>query len=515
MRRHDRSLWRDTKSLSNRYGESSDTPLSNALISTVHIPSPILKSHNIEILISSLNISPNASSPLSIQELYELALAPTAETPKSFQGAVQYVLYPVHKAIIVADGLADSLSLGRYLPGRDGKSPNDFGAVQIALDLRGSVQSNPTEGVENVAVLNMEKAAEALALFRESTDNGTAYEQGWFSSGMPAVTNWLAQGVEAKAAGISPAVSSLTRAVLDQATANIMLEKSSKLQELSAQFVPHHVRQPLDDATKAWALRGHTELRNQLDIAFASENWAKLRWWKLLWRVDDVSMFTSEVLERNWLVQAEKGLIWLAGRGTEAGVFNAPRPSLNQTSTLGAPGIGTGFESLRTEGSMPARPSDLGAAAAAAAASPWPTELSTARATLQATTVPVLQSTAQSLVMQSVTITTVTAALSGLLFTSGYATSLYECGAVAAFGLVWSLRRLQKRWEQSKDEWEGEIREAGRVVLKDTEEQIQTAIRTGGQAPVDTEGDEERRVAQQALDEAKSALEEVSPLRKK
>lgn len=481
----------------------------------MHIPSPTLKRLNLEILVSSLNIPSSSSPPLSVEELYELALAPTAETPKSFHGSVSYVLYPVHKAVIVADGLKDCLSLGQYLPSKGLEISNGSGAVQIALNLPSSLLGG-ADGTfaKNVAVLDMKEAAKALNIFRESTENGTAYEKGWFSSGMPAVTKWMAQGAEGYETNISPAVAGLTKAILDQTTANISSERHSKSQELSNLLVPLHVRRPLGDATSAWALRGHTELREQLDIAFASRNWAKLRWWKLLWRVDDVSMFTSEVLERNWLVQTEKGLIWLAGRGTEAGIFSTPPPSGHLTSTLGALGTGQGFESLRTEGEMPARTSDAGAAAAAAAAIPWPTELSTARATLQATTVPVLQTKAQSLVMQSMSITTVSAALSGLLFVSEFATSLYEAGAVAALGLVWSLRRLQKRWEQEKDKWEAEIREAGRVVLKDTEEQIQNAIRTGGQAPIDTEGDEERAIAMKAVEEARSALEAVVASRK-
>ena len=46
---------------------------------------------------------------------------------------------------------------------------------------------------------------------------------------------------------------------------------------------------------------------------------------------------------------------------------------------------------------------------------------------------------------------------------------LYEAGAVAAFGLVWSLRRMQKKWETARKFWEGEVREEGRKAVRAVE----------------------------------------------
>lgn len=66
--------------------------------------------------------------------------------------------------------------------------------------------------------------------------------------------------------------------------------------------------------------------------------------------------------------------------------------------------------------------------------------------------------------MESTSFSALTSALGGLMYLSSF--GLYESGAVAAFGIVWSLRRLQKKWETAREYWQSEIREEGRKAVR-------------------------------------------------
>jgi hypothetical protein len=96
-----------------------------------------------------------------------------------------------------------------------------------------------------------------------------------------------------------------------------------------------------------------------------------------------------------------------------------------------------------------------------------------------------------------------------LAYISVSTTTIYEAGVVVAFGVVWSMRRLQKKWEQARKFWEGEVREEGRVALKETEENLRTIIRTGERAESLEEDVEERKIASKAVEEAREALERL------
>lgn len=41
---------------------------------------------------------------------------------------------------------------------------------------------------------------------------------------------------------------------------------------------------------------------------------------------------------------------------------------------------------------------------------------------------------------------------------------------MAALGIVYSLGRMQKKWETARDFWEGEVREEGRKAIRAAEE---------------------------------------------
>ncbi|RDJ93213.1 hypothetical protein B4Q13_23445, partial [Lacticaseibacillus rhamnosus] len=53
-------------------------------------------------------------------------------------------------------------------------------------------------------------------------------------------------------------------------------------------------------------------------------------WWKLFWRVDDVSMIASDILNQRFLPEAQSEIIFLAGRIAQSGVFRDAPTTFNE-----------------------------------------------------------------------------------------------------------------------------------------------------------------------------------------
>jgi hypothetical protein len=89
------------------------------------------------------------------------------------------------------------------------------------------------------------------------------------------------------------------------------------------------------------------------------------------------------------------------------------------------------------------------------------------------------------------------------MYVSSVSTGLYECGAVAALGIVWSLRRMQGKWETARRFWEGEVREEGRRAVRGVEGVVSDVLVTSQPR---LEGDAELQRASEAVDRAETAL---------
>jgi hypothetical protein len=189
-------------------------------------------------------------------------------------------------------------------------------------------------------------------------------------------------------------------------------------------------------------------------------------------------MVTSEILEKQFLRRAEREVIWTAGKYQQAGLIEEP------TST-----------SKSTTAPVPAEP----------VSAPWPTQIPDLRTKLLTTTVPSLQALAQSLVLFSVSTTTLTSALSALTYVSVPSASVYESCTLAAVGLIYSMRRQQKRWDSARTFWEEEVREEGRTALRETEVALRKIVRDGGKSVQELSDPH----ARESVARAKKALDEV------
>ncbi|KAF2492123.1 hypothetical protein BU16DRAFT_446850, partial [Lophium mytilinum] len=488
------------KGLLLRYGDEAEFHPRNPLLETVSVPAKMLERYRMEVLVVGIDVGGGGGA----DGPGEAILVPSLQMAAA-AGPGTVVQYPVHKAVVVGEGLESGIAYGRFTADAASRSiPPEMVKVAIGIPAPStSVGNQPTKGVTAV---DLDVAAKALAKFRESIANSVAYEHGWYSSGLPAITEWLMNGLSQQGSKLKPAVKHLILSSLDDIETKITAEDADRLNQLVASTIPEHTRTSILASLRIWAEHAHTELRDHLEGAFAGKNWRKIAWWKLFWRVDDVSMIASEVLERRWLVDAEKGSIYLTGRLEEAGLFKGQtRPgeevlTKSPVKPLDAAGFTTPVSPFKWRAVAQHKATLVeDGEVRVPAPKPWPMQIPVMRALLLKDTVPPLQALAQSLVITTLSTTSLASALSALVYLSVPSLSVVESAAVAVFGVVWALRRMQVRWEEAREAWQGEITEEGRKALKYTEDLVAEVVKTGGQPDEDVEGVEQRRAAREAV----------------
>ena len=493
-----------------RYGDEMEYMTSNSMLPTIRIPSRLLQTYNLEILISSIpNQYATANPPQGLEEIQDAAVVPMLETPRSFGNDVSFIRHPVHQTVILGTGIKGCLAIGPWVSAIAHGSGEGNKGTKPALDLPHlSEPAGSSNSVSGLTILKLQAASEALDLFRENNGNAVEYEQGWSLSGLPDMSRWLEIGVHDSALNIKPAVQCLVRDLIERTSRSLLREEGRRVQELTLKSPAEASVLALQKALEEWAARSHTELRNRLDAMLSDSNWGKLRWWKLLWRVDDVSLILTDLLERNWLVEADKGVAWLAGRGARAGTFAdltyataAPFGPDQSDPTVHGQGSTQTDASLQTESGAYESLGENGS---------WLSIISRERASLRARTIPPLQTQAHTLVAQGASVAGLSLALSGLIYVSFPALTIYEAGAVAALGLGWSMRHVQKSWEGMRTLWAMDLKERGRHALRDTEEGLKTAILRGANSRPDAGEAADRAKARDAVEQARQSLAQVT-----
>ncbi|CAG8932124.1 unnamed protein product [Penicillium salamii] len=446
-----------------RYGETSES-IPNDLLPTISVPSPLLKEGNLELLVSTLGSEDGQNSATFNADTF---LVPTVTIQTSHSGRHNAVRYPVHRTIVCGSGVDGLLSYSTMI-GRSNLK-NEVSSIRGAIELAVADQKSTSE---RISLVDTDRANSALNKFRESVDHARDYERGWNGSGVQPLIDWLADSSNTSSGStMNPTLLPLVESIIDSADASVLARDAKALHDQTAGIAPEEIRSKLDRGITTWAERAHSELRSSLEEGLASPRWRGLAWWKLFWRVDDVSMITSEILDKRFLRRAEQEVIWASGKYQQAGLLDERSPS---------------------------SPEDLVPAS-------WPTQISDLRTKLLTTTVPSLQSLAQSLVLFSVSTTTLTSALSALTYVGIPSAGVYESCTLAAVGLIYSIRRQQKRWDAARTFWEEEVREEGRTSLLETEASLREIVRTGGQAVEDLSDPRPR----ENVARARKALEEL------
>lgn len=460
------------------------------LYKVLYAPSRVLRAHNLEVLVSTLNVNTaNMHTTASTESSEESVLVPKLQAT-SARGTP--VPYPVHKTLVLGEGLDSALAFGRFSSDSAGDMRN---MVKVAVDLPAPQKEVEADVQAESTVINVDIGTQALASFRESVANSQVFERGWFRSGLPALSQWLAADLQ-PAEPIKPAMRTLVTSIADDVEAKLLKQDAARLTLLASIPTDREATVAITKALDAWAEKSHTELRDELDEAFSARNWHKLSWWKLFWRVDDVTMLSQEIVERRWLISAEKSSIFLAGRMAQAGFPEDLQRAVVQkevpvTTTDTAPTLDNQPTNLSTEVRKP---------------QPWSENIATARQDVIDANVPPLQALAQRLILQTMSTTSLSSALSALLYVSS-SCSVFEASAVAALGLTFSLRHMQKLWEGARESWQGTIREEGRRTLKATEDLVRLIVQSKEQGKMQVdEGAADRRQAREAVKAVREAL---------
>jgi len=457
---------------------------SSQMVQELWVSSPVMNGHKLEILLGQVDARQSWEG--ALDEL----LVPTMEIPTSSTGRYTPITTPVHRSLLVGHGIAGASAMF-VVPGVEG------GIVGKAVD----VQSQSSEELPFTCI-DISQGTAALVSFRQSVSNALDYEHKWFGSNIPILLEWLKASNSSQNGELKPAIQDLIQTLIDNTSLNLASEADRRQELYLSKPIFSHAPARLQTQLNQWAEAAHTELRDQLDIAFHGRRWRKLSWWKLFWRVDDVSMIATDILHQRFLIEAEKELIFLAGHVEASGIFDdipseegghwAYKPEVQERKEhrFGEepPKVRIGDlleKSDEYKGEMPVQS--------------WPLNIPLTRSFLATDTVPALQALAQKLVLQTLTTSSFVSAFAALTYVSTLSTGLYEAGAVAAVGIVWSLRRMQGKWETARKFWEGEVREEGRRAVRTTEGIVSAVLQPPArEPPVDLEFEKARLAVMKA-----------------
>ncbi|KAI5924061.1 hypothetical protein F4810DRAFT_665495 [Camillea tinctor] len=427
------------------------------LLHEVNVSSATLNGHNLELLLMETNPFAPVQGRGVVEGFEDSVLVPTVDIPTSSDGRYSPITTPVHKALVVADGILGAAAVVS-MPTLESRS-----VLAAAVNMP---EYKPAEEVPlPFTPIDIGTANVGLGLVRENLANAIEFEHLWFQSKLPKLVEWLKADILTTSEDTTkPPVRELIASLLRNTLMAIQTEETKRLtSSKSSTSTGSASLEALRSGLENWSENAHAELQEQLDIAFTSGRWRKLGWWKLFWRVDDVGMLTTDILSQRFLPHAERSAIFLAGRMKEAGIpFNpTSEPLLHPILSI---------PDLSEENGMappPLPPTEPG----------WPINIPTTRRYLQTETIPDLQALAQRLVLQTLSTSGLTTALGALAYVGTLTTTMYEAGAVAALGIVWSMRRMQTAWEAAREIWEGEVREEGRKAVRGVEGAMIKALR--------------------------------------
>lgn len=425
------------------------------------------------------------------------------------------ITYPVHKVIVHGQDVPGLLAISQILGRATSREiAMMHGVIGWSWKTKPGLKQQYThEDLKPSLPIDLIDTGQALTAIEElRLNNPTLYEKHWLDSKIAEVLTWLLDGTTNRGQTLKPAISRLIANVIASAELSINSDEAAQMDKISATRVPDIVRQSLTSALDLWAEEAHLELREKLNLAFNGILWRRLAWWKLVWRVDDVEATTSDVLQRFWLVDAEKEMIFITGRLGQAGLLDmnmkgVASGSFNQSKKSQAlPRLGDKPQHARTRDLISSKQRSIEEGDVSLYSdSHWPRHIALARSALITLSIPPLQALAERLLLQTISTTFLTSALSVLMYLSISTTSLYEAAVIGIAGFVWSIRRLQRYWEAARLTWVDLVREEGRKVLGSVEGMWRKAVRDGGASRDDTTK-ENREKAREVVGRARTVL---------
>jgi hypothetical protein len=502
-----------------RYGESPSPSLQQAhqTLPTLSIPASVLQRSNIEILVSSVN-APTARGGLANGTTTSDAfLSPIIGTPTNANGRQTVISQPVHKSLVVAKDLNELIWVAKLLASADFSSEREAQMVDVLVNLEGVTGKQ----IEGTMVVDAQKAESGLNAIRSSLEKAITYEHNWLDSGMPILSRWLTLASAKDNTTLPTPVKNLITSLLDNISSTIDTQSKEAARSAELNSISENTRATLQSAIRDFSYSAHAELQSGLATAWSSRNWRKLAWYKLFWRVDDVSLILNDLISNAWLPRTEKAVYEISGRLLQAGIRPSgfeETPAEVKVVAVEEPAMAP-IEPLAITGVVDGKISMTAPIPGATDAAPQPSPLSppplasaisTARQAVLSRVVTELTFSAQQIVLKALTISGLSAGLSSLAFFSITTGSLYESATIFAFGTAYALRKMQSDWQTQCKALEDGLLDAGRTVLRQTEEKMRELVRDGGRVGEDSIETKARDEASQAVEKAKQALKKLS-----
>ena len=508
-----------------RYRESTDPTLqqSRQAMPVLSIPAQVLQRNNLEILVSAVN-APVARGGFSnvTNTTSDAFLSPTVTTPSNATGRTTTINQPVHKSLLVSRDLNELVSAAELLASANFSSEAEAQMVDVVVDLEG------TSGklMNQTHTFDSTKAEAGLDAIRSSLEKATLYEHNWLESGMPELSKWLTLASNKGDAEMSIPVKNLIYSLLDSASATIERQAFEAASIAEQNSITDNTRKMLENAIAHFSYQAHAELQSGLAAAWSSRNWRKLAWYKLFWRVDDVSLIVTDLITNAWLPRTEKAVYEMSGRMLQAGipssdfeeipaevkVVRTVEPAVKVIPIPGSAGPTVALASTNhTATTFASIPGQQNIALQQTKPSPprLATAVSTTRSNVISRAIAELTYAAQQIVLRTVTISGLSGALSGLCYFTITSGSVYESATIVALGTAFALWRMQGEWQAQCRALENELGNEGRAVLKQTEEKMRRLVEQGSSREEDEVEVKGRAEARAAVDRARQELRKL------
>lgn len=322
--------------------------------------------------------------------------------------------------------------------------------------------------------------------------NSLTFEREWLKSGFGAVREWMLDGCKKPdndGRGIRPVVKALVSSIVAQSE-RLILEEEERLHRavegkkhekethsfgegFSVKAVADNF-ESLSASLRNWSQNAHSELQTSLTAGFTSHVWGRLAWWKLIWTVDDVTANSREVVSACLLPQSKKTFLFLAGRFAGAGFNGSPQLAFQRPNSSEEELARFRLADIPSPPSPPLSSKNV---SEDASEGPYPMHLFTKTDHIVSNLISDLQTSANRILVGSVSFSVTSAAASSLLYLSGV--PLYSSSTVAALGLVLSMRWLQARWGRERQRFQQAVREQGRIAIVESERWMWQRLKDG------------------------------------
>ncbi|KAH0125515.1 hypothetical protein KCU67_g17585, partial [Aureobasidium melanogenum] len=198
-------------------------------------------------------------------------------------GRTGFVRYPVHKAIVVGEGIQGCMDFGRLSAALEATTLAVTGAeqglIQVALGVPRDSPRTQTNDTGLISPVDIDQAGLALDLFRQDVANGAIFNSKWQASNIQAIIKFLASDpmdpVTGDSVGLRPTLQAHIRSTLDSAADAIALSEQVANTAVISNSISDQKRQEISQAISAWAQHAHTDLQVSLANAIDSRSWRR------------------------------------------------------------------------------------------------------------------------------------------------------------------------------------------------------------------------------------------------